>query len=207
MADKMVAQVYSAKSQDAQEAAYDDWAETYERDLCRMGYRAPWMTAAVFGRFVTPECGPILDAGCGGGLQCEPLAALGYGPITGIDLSEGMLSVARAKGLYAELRQMAMGSGLDFAPQSFGAVLSVGTITPGHAPASSFADLVTVTRPGGTIVISLRSDDGVGPEYWQACTDLETDGRWARRFSSDPFLAMPYSEPDVACRVHVFEVT
>ena len=80
-----------------QQDAYDEWAKQYEPDLCALGYRIPAMIAATFVRFVPAETAPILDAGCGGGIQAEPLAMLGYGPSVGIDLSEGMIAVARAK--------------------------------------------------------------------------------------------------------------
>lgn len=200
-----IKRVYGAQSNDEQEAAYDEWSARYERDLFAMGYRAPAMAAAVFARFVSPDTSPILDAGCGGGLQCEPLATLGYGPIVGIDLSEGMLSVAREKKIYESLHKMAMGNGLDFPENTFGAVISVGTITPGHAPASSFRDLVHVARPGAPIVVSLRSDPGIDRDYWDTCCALEEAGKWRRLFTSEPYLPMPNTEPDIFCRAHVFE--
>jgi 2-polyprenyl-3-methyl-5-hydroxy-6-metoxy-1,4-benzoquinol methylase len=41
--------------------------------------------------------GPVLDLACGTGIASLPLAALGL-PVTGIDLSEEMISHARRKG-------------------------------------------------------------------------------------------------------------
>jgi SAM-dependent methyltransferase len=202
----MVDRVYSAKTQDEQEAAYDEWSAQYERDLCAMGYRLPAVAAAVFARYVPANAAPILDAGCGGGLQTEPLATLDYGSITGIDLSEGMLSVARGKGIYAELHRMALGGRLDFPDDTFAAVLSTGTITLGHAPAESFEDLIRVTRPEAPIIFSLRSDAGQDSKYAETCDRLETAGRWRHIFSTAEFVPMPYSEPDIKARVHVYEV-
>lgn len=206
MADTKVDAVYAAETVAEQEVAYDGWAASYERDLCAMGYRAPHVAAATFARFVSLDAGPVLDAGCGGGMQAEALKLLGYGPIHGFDLSEGMLAVARAKGIYDDLRQMALGNGLDYPADHFAAVISVGTITQGHAPPSSFADLVQVTRPGGRIVLSLRNDAGIDPAYARACGDLETSGKWRNIFTSKEFMAMPYSEPDVTVRALVYEV-
>ena len=206
MSHSMVDRVYSAKTQDEQEATYDEWSAQYERDLCAMGYRLPAVAAAVFVRHVPADAAPILDAGCGGGLQTEPLAALGYGPITGIDLSEGMLSVARGKGIYAELHQMALGGRLDFPDDSFAAVFSTGTMTPGHAPAESFEDLIRVARPEAAIIFSLRSDARRDPKYAETCDRLEAAERWRHIFSTADFVAMPYSEPDIKVRVHVYEV-
>ena len=205
MANEMIGRVYAATSQADQQATYDAWAAQYERDLFAMGYRVPQVTAAVFARFVGVDVAPILDAGCGSGLQAEPLHLLGYRGVAGVDLSEGMLDVARAKRIYASLQKMALGDGLDFPDGAFGAVISCGAITPGHAPASSFRDLAQVTRQGGRIVFSLRSDPAAGAEYWAVCEAMEQEGVWRRLFSSEPYPALPYTEPDILCRAHVFE--
>ncbi len=206
MSNSMVDRVYGAKTQDEQESAYDEWSAQYERDLCAMGYRLPAITSAVFTRYVPTDAAPVLDAGCGGGLQTEALVALGYGPFTGIDLSEGMLSIARSKGIYKELRQMALGGRLDFPDDTFAAVLSIGTITPGHAPADSFEDLIRVARPEAPIIFSLRSDAKQDPKYAETCDRLEAAERWHHIFSTADFVVMPYSEPDIKARVHVYEV-
>lgn len=206
MTNSMINRVYSAVSQDEQEEAYDEWSLDYERDLCAMGYRLPAAAAAVFAQHVSLDAGPILDAGCGTGLQAEPLATLGYGPIIGIDLSKGMLSVARGKTIYAELHQMALGHRLGFSDGSFAAVFSMGTITPGHAPAESFEELIRVARPKAPIIFSLRSDEGQDPSYAETCNRLEAAGHWRHVMSTSEFVTMPYSEPDIKSRVHVYEV-
>ncbi|MGI9499284.1 MAG: class I SAM-dependent DNA methyltransferase [Geminicoccaceae bacterium] len=206
MSSSMIDRVYGAKTRDEQEATYDAWSAQYERDLFAMGYRLPAVAAAIFAQHVPVDVGPILDAGCGGGLQAEPLVTLGYGPIVGIDLSAGMLAVAREKGLYAELRQMALGGRLDFSDNRFAAILSIGTITPGHAPAESFDDLIRIARPRAPIVFSLRSDGGQDPKYPEACARLEADKQWRRIVSTAEFVTMPYSEPEIKTRVHVYEV-
>lgn len=206
MTPSKVDRVYAAKTMAEQEAGYDAWASDYERDLMAMGYNAPAVIAAVFAHYVPKDAAPILDAGCGGGLQAEPLALLGYGPITGIDLSDGMLEVARHKKIYAELRHMAMGEGLDFPADHFAATLSCGTITPGHAPASSFDDLIEVTRKDGLIIFSLRCDEAQEPAYDAHIAELTKNGRWDHVFSTDPYACMPFGEPHVLHRIHVYRV-
>ena len=86
MPETNVSRSYGVRNLEEQQAAYDQWAEAYEPDLCAMGYRIPTILSTVFTRFVSPGTSPILDAGCGGGIQAEAIAMLGYGPITGIDL-------------------------------------------------------------------------------------------------------------------------
>ncbi|MEO0370730.1 MAG: class I SAM-dependent methyltransferase [Pseudomonadota bacterium] len=204
MSDNKVMQVYKATSVEDQQAAYDSWADNYERDLCAMGYRLPALVAGVFTRFVAPDVGPILDAGCGGGLQAEALAQLGYGPLIGLDLSEGMLGVARRKGIYADLHQGALGPQIDLPDGSMQAVLCIGTITPNHAPPESFDGLIRVAAPGAPIIFSLRDDAAQDEAYFDAVARLEQACAWEEVWSSESIHSMPYGVEDVTHRVHVY---
>ena len=82
----------------------------------------------------------VLDAGAGTGLVGERLCEAGYRDLVGIDLSPGMLAVARGKDVYRELRQTNLGESLAFPDDAFDAVISVGVFTTGHAPAHAFDD-------------------------------------------------------------------
>lgn len=206
MTDHHLDRAYAAETPEQSQSAYDDWARTYENDLCAAGYRIPAMIAAVFTRFVPADAAPILDVGCGGGIQAEPLVELGYGPLTGIDLSTGMLAVAESKGLYATLKQQVLGERLDFDTDHFAAVVCSGVISPGHAPAHSFDELVRISRPGARVVFSMRSDPGQKPEYPAALEKLSAAGAWAHLFSTNAFKSMPYTEPNILHRIHVYEV-
>lgn len=201
-----VSRSYHAESVEAQQQAYDDWASSYEPDLCAMGYRIPSMICAAFVRYVAADTAPILDAGCGGGIQAEPLAMVGYGPFVGIDLSPGMLEVARAKNIYQELAQATLGEPLAFPDNHFGATITSGTITPKHAPPHAFEELIRVTRSAAPIVFSIRDDEFQEPEYPAMLEKLEPEGKWAPVFKGSSFRSMPYSEPDVSHRIMVYRV-
>ena len=196
---------YAVNSSDEQQAVYDTWAEDYEKDLCEMGYRIPAVAAAVFTRFVPLDSGPILDAGCGGGIQTEALALAGYGPFTGIDFSQGMLDVAQKKDLYANLQQMELGKPLGFADETFSVIYSTGTITPRHAPPSSFDELIRIAKKDAVIIFSLRDDPAQEPEYPMAIEHHSHTGSWDHIFSTNSFYSMPYGEPTVTHRVHVYK--
>ncbi len=208
MSEHGVAKFYAMESAAEAEAAYDTWARDYEPDLCKAGYRIPAAIAAIFTRFVPLDASPILDAGCGSGLQTEGLALAGYRGFTGIDFSEGMLDVARDKGIYAELRRMVLGETLDLPDDHFAAVISAGCITPGHAPPNSYDELVRVCKPGGPVIFSLREDAGQDPAYPAAVKRLEDAGTWTPEFVSDSFHSMPYGEgdADITHRIHVYRV-
>ncbi len=205
MGQSFVDRVFATKTPEGQRDIYDEWSATYEQEIFGNGYRTPAVIAAAFARFVEVGSGPILDAGCGGGLQCEPLALLGYGPLTGIDISPGMLSVARAKGIYANLQEMPVGEDLPFADDHFAAIISAGVLSPGQAPAASLRALSRVTRPGGFCVFSLRAGDRITPDYDAVCQDLIEQGVWTLRFETGAFQVMPATEPEGLHEVRVYE--
>jgi hypothetical protein len=78
MTEDQLQTVYSADTPEKAEAAYDGWASQYDADLMAMGYRLPWHFAASVLRHIPFGTGPVLDAGCGTGLQVEPLHLLGW---------------------------------------------------------------------------------------------------------------------------------
>ena len=67
---------------------------------------------------------------------------------------------------------------LDYATGAFDAVVSVGVLTVGHAPASSLDELVRVTRPGGHIVYTLRPDVYRDSGFKEKQESLAAAGKW-----------------------------
>ena len=96
MSSEKLQAVYAATTIEQQEAAYDNWAREYERDLHVQGYTLPSLCAVLFAAFVEERNGPFLDAGCGTGMQLDPLYAAGFRGFTGLDLSAGMLALTSA---------------------------------------------------------------------------------------------------------------
>ena len=122
----------------------------------------------------------ILNAGAGGGLSGVALAAKGYADLVAIDLSEGMLQSAREKGVYRDVHRMVLGEVLDFEDGTFDAVTSVGIFTMAHAPASSFDELIRVTKPGGYIVFTLSEEAYEKAGFKEKLASLESDWKWSR---------------------------
>ena len=206
MGTEFIDRVFAEKTLEGQRHIYNEWSATYEQEIFGNGYRTPAIIAAAFARFVPLDAGPILDAGCGGGLQSEPLAVLGYGPIIGMDISPGMLSVAQAKGIYAELHEAPLDTHLPFADRQFAAVISAGVLSPGQAPAEALAELARVTQPGGFCVFSLRAGNRTSPDYPALCQQLEDAGVWRLRLETGDFQVMPVAEPEGLHEVRVYEV-
>jgi SAM-dependent methyltransferase len=124
-----------------------------------------------------------------------------------MDLSKGMLNEARRKNAYNEFHQMVMGEPLDFPTDSFDAVISVGVLTVGHAPASSLDELVRITRPGGHVVFSLRPDVYRDSGFKEKQDELETQGKWKLVEESEQFQPLPKGESEVYHQVWVYEIT
>ena len=199
--------VYSSTNNQELEERYDVWAKEYDSDLEQdFGWVCPQRSAEALARH-TPLDASILDAGAGTGLAGEILAQMGYKDMVAMDLSQGMLDVAAEKGVYRGFDQMVMGETLGYADGQFGAVICVGVMTLGHAPASSLEELARVTRSGGVVVYSLRADMyNPGSEFEQQQTKMENQGIWSLVEVTDPFLGLPLGEPDVYHQVWVYRV-
>ncbi len=199
--------IYSSRDSHELMERYDQWARDYDSELERdFEWNGPQRAADLLARHV-PQEATILDAGAGTGLVGRCLAALGYRDLVAMDLSPGMLEEARRKKVYRELHSMVMGEPLDFPSDSFDAVVSVGVLTVGHAPASSLDELVRITRPGGHIVFTLRPDLYQTGGFKEKQADLERAGRWELVEASEPFHPLPKGEPEVYHQVWVYRVS
>ncbi|MDA0735422.1 MAG: class I SAM-dependent methyltransferase [Chloroflexi bacterium] len=198
--------VYSSRNNQELAERYDQWAKDYDQDLEQdFDWLGPQRAAEVFAQHV-PINSRILDAGAGTGLVGEFLAAKGYGQIIAMDLSAGMLEEASKKNVYQEFHQMVMGEPLGFDTGSFDAVVSVGVLTVGHAPASSLDELVRITKPGGYVVFSLRPDVYESAGFKEKQAELESVGKWKLTEESDKFQPLPKGEPEVMHQVWVYQV-
>jgi predicted TPR repeat methyltransferase len=199
--------VYSAESNHDLEKAYDQWAGKYDEHVTAFGYQIPAVAAGLFGRYVAPQAGAILDAGAGTGLMGAVLHALGYRGQTGIDMSTGMLAMARKRKVYDVLDQMVLGEALAFASDHFDACQSIGVFTAGHAPAVAFDELVRVVCPGGHILFSLMEEVYEPKGYRVKFDTLEKAGAWRLVEKTGTFAGLPLEDPDLLHRVYVYRVS
>ena len=207
--ESWLGKVYGAKDVAELEAAYDGWAQSYDGDLLAMGYRNPAVAAGMVARYVRPDSGCILDAGAGTGLIGEVLSLLGYRDLVAIDISQDMLDIARARGVYDEARQMVLGERLDFPDDEFSAVVSMGVMTVGHAPPDCLDELVRVVHPGGHLIFSISDPVFFGAGYKDKILEIDGSGRWRMVEKSAPFVSLP-DAPDESERlfatIYVYQV-
>ena len=101
---------------------------------------------------------------------------------------------------------MVLGEPLDFPSNMFDAVICVGTLTLGHAPARSLEELNRITKPGGYIVFTLRPDVYREKGFKELQDKLEQDERWELIEEGEPFQTLPKGEPDVYHQIWVYRV-
>ena len=149
--------VYDAKGGDAVAALYDDWAATYEAEMAAAGYRHPTICLALLARHLPRGAAPLLDAGAGTGLLGEWLGIAGYPEVEALDISQGMLDIAAAKGVYSRLHRRGLGGPLPFVDGHFAGIVSAGVFTTGHVGAEGLDELIRICRPGGIIVLTVKT--------------------------------------------------
>ena len=140
-------------------ATYESWAESYNEDIGKEEYTAPEIASDYVAKHLGPQkitSAAILDAGCGTGLVGQHLAKRGATQLDGIDLSPGMLQVARRTGIYRSLSVADLSQRLEIPGQSYDVVVCVGTLTQGHVGPDAFDEFVRVVKPTGLIVATVR---------------------------------------------------
>jgi ubiquinone/menaquinone biosynthesis C-methylase UbiE len=199
--------VYSSRDNEELADRYDKWARDYDADLDeKFGWLGPRIAVKTFKRHVPEKGARILDAGAGTGLVGELLSKNHYLNLVAMDLSVSMLEEARKKNAYIEFHQMVMGESLGFETDSFDAVIALGVLTEGHAPASSLDELIRVTRPNGFILFSLRPDVYLENGFKEKQDSLEAEGKWRLVEVSEPLQLLPKGEPQLRLQIWVYRV-
>ena len=106
----------------------------------------------------------VLEAGCGTGLVLECLSARGATNLFGVDLSAGMLNVARDQG---ERVAQASVTELPFPDATFDVAFSFKVLA--HVPdiSRALAEMARVVRPGGTIVAEFYNRHSIRGLRWR----------------------------------------
>lgn len=199
--------LYSAQNHQELLEQYRQWAQNYDQELVHdCSYVAPQKVVEVLSRLVAKDA-KILDAGAGTGLVGEILSQNGYSDLEGMDISAEMLEEARKKNVYTALYQKVMGEPLGLPSDSFDVIVSVGVFTYGHAPSSSFDELIRITKPGGYIIFTMRLDFYENSDFKQKLTALEEYDKWKLSETGDRFSPLSTAKPDGYYRIWVYRVS
>ena len=147
---------YRLKTPEDNQRLYAQWAEDYDHSFAdEMDYQLPQEVARLFAH--NGGTGPVLDIGAGTGLVAEALISYGIGPIDALDISQEMLNVAAAKGVYRNL--MAKDITWPFEPETHGyaGLISSGTFTTGHVGPEALDHLLAIALPGACFALSINA--------------------------------------------------
>lgn len=155
---KFLQSVFKSTNPEQCGTTYDEWAKTYDTDVrhAEVDYVAPELTAQTVVAAGGNLSGSILDAGCGTGLVGVALAQAGAKNIDGIDISQGMLDVARKSGKYNNLSVVNMTKAIGKQDGSYDVVTCCGTFTEAHVGAvPALQELVRVLKDDGFLVCTV----------------------------------------------------
>ncbi|KAK7009317.1 hypothetical protein BgiMline_000826 [Biomphalaria glabrata] len=169
---------------------YSKWAQgaQYEKDLSEENYKGPTITADVLAELFPYEDSRgdvyILDVAAGSGFVGEKLVQKGFKTLDALEPSEGMLNLAKGKGIYTRTFQTFLNGTSSFIQSDFYDVaLTSGGMGEGHIPCSGLEELIRVVKPGGLAVIVMRETyltsvveykDRLEPRM----KELELEGKW-----------------------------
>lgn len=142
----------------ATRASYDALAADYAHHF-RDDFASKPVERATLALFASVVDGPVLDVGCGTGLATAQLHGLGV-PVSGVDLSPGMLAEARK--LLPEVDfEVASMLALPHADAAYGGVMAwYSTIhVPDDLLPTALSELARVLRPGGYLLLAFQVGD------------------------------------------------
>lgn len=144
---------------------FDRLATRWEEYVAWGRYREvfSWLVESACALAPTERGGRFLDIACGVGLMSHTLRLTGVsGHITGVDISEGMLVKARARGCYDALLRANVNETLPVPDRSADVAICTGALELLDINAV-LRECERVVRPGGQLWLSFQHDDGMTP--------------------------------------------
>lgn len=204
--DEWIDKAYRSADRATLTSTYDAWAASYDADMLLTGYLHYAVLTGLVCRHVVRKDAAILDAGVGTGALGSLLNLLGYNNLSGLDMSAGMLAKAADRKCYADLRQAVLGEKLDFVDESFDVIISTGTFTEGHAPASAFDELVRVLETDGVLLFTIAAMVWDDKGFKNKLDGFVSTGVLKLIEVTQPYQPMPYSpgESHVTTRAYAY---
>ena len=158
------------------EKTFDDFANSFDRKLEVLGYRAPQLvTAAVKSQLESNEGTlKMLDAGCGTGL-CGPLLKPLTKKLTGVDLSQNMLNLAKERKCYDDLVHEDLVTYIDRFNSEYDVIVSADTLVYFGDLSQVFESVTRALQPNGLFAFSVEKMEEGDPEK---AYRLQTHGRY-----------------------------
>ena len=153
---------------------FDLFADEFDRKLAELDYRAPALLAGLLSADHPAGGLDVLDAGCGTGLCAKALRPHAR-RLVGVDLSDGMLQRARARGLYDELHAAELVGFLAAHRQAFDLVMAADVFCYFGVLDDALAAACAALRPGGRLAFTVEELDAADGRPHR----VATHGRYA----------------------------
>ena len=148
--------IYALEDEGDVRSFYDEAAGDYDKVLlAQVGYVSPTICAHAIAPYLADNEARLIDLGCGTGLAGEALAALGYTTIDGVDISTGMLALAKARSCYTKLSHADLNAGTDIPGQCYAAAVSVGVFGQ-HVLPAALDEAIRIVESGGVVCFSVN---------------------------------------------------
>jgi len=182
---------------------FDAWAQDYDRDVHDLyGWNGPDATREYVLKYIAKDAS-ILDAGAGTGLMGVLLRENGYHDLTGTDISQKMLDVARTKNIYKQDFQADLTKPLPVAERTFDCIVCVGV--SGYMIAQTIGDFIRILKPSGHIIYTISDRHYYEHGYSDVVEALALTGTMEILEKGEEFAALPISDPHHKARVHVYQ--
>ncbi len=169
MADKKyLTSTYDIETSDEIRDHYNEWSESYDRELEEHGYVTPQRCAQALKSVGTPPNSLILDFGCGTGVSGAAFHHEGFTNLIGCDVSPEMLRLATDKGLYQQTFIIEPGAKVE---GKYDVVAAVGVIGVGAAPPEAFDIVMQILNAGGRFVFSYNDKALSDPRFTKKLTE------------------------------------
>jgi predicted TPR repeat methyltransferase len=133
---------------------FDDFAKHFDENLAALKYQAPQLAADVLASFAAADGSrDILDLGCGTGL-CGTLLRAYARRLVGVDLSAGMIALARDRAVYDELIVAEITAFLAEREASFDVVVSTDVLIYFGRLEGPLGGIARVLRPAARLVFT-----------------------------------------------------
>ncbi|MHB1099179.1 MAG: tetratricopeptide repeat protein [Burkholderiales bacterium] len=143
------------------EKIFDEFSAHFDVKMKQLSYQGHRLIQNALARVLQPG-GKLtgLDAGCGTGL-CGPLIRPYFTHLAGVDLSSGMLEVARRQGVYDELSRMELTGYLASRPGGFDVIVSADTLIYFGSLGEVLGLARQALKPGGLLIFTIEeAEDG-----------------------------------------------
>lgn len=171
------------------EKEYDTLAQVYEENMQSWNYSVHHSAAELMEKFVATD-GEILDIGCGTGLAGQALKEKNYQTITGIDISQKSLNIAKGKNIYIALKKTDIQQELPFQNNKFDGIICTAVMTNIGNPEILY-EFWRLVKPGGHVVFTNREDIHFERKFNFALEKMELEGVIKQVYLSSPKAYLP----------------